>query len=198
MRPDPGRPMNISALAKDFFELIDARLGPFDRPFQFHVFPFDAGGSLNFITKAVECDVPFVTYVSWDLFGHERQKRGTVGRYELMAVCDDARWCADVLTKVGRLGLIELLEPGDTFDIGAWVGADVLLQGIIFEEALSTELRYSDGAERCGLLLCIGVTRPELEYARTRGVPMLVERLQRAGIYPRTVGTGRKSVDLTS
>jgi hypothetical protein len=184
--------MSLSLLAKEFFRVIDERVGPFDRPFQFRVFPFDAGGALNFLTVGVERGERFVTYVTWDLFGHEQQKRGSFGRYELLATCDDDQWCVDVLTKIGRLSLQALLEPGDTLDIGQWVDAGAPIQGVIFEEAFRAELL----GEHCGLLRCIGVTRPELEFAVKRGTPALIERLQRAHIYPQIITHRKKSIEL--
>ena len=186
--------MSISLLSKEFFRVIDERVGPFDRPFQFRVFPFDAGGALNFLTVGVGRGEPFVIYVTWDLFGHEEQKRGSFGRYELLAICDDEQWCFDVLTKIGRLGLQEIFEPGDTLDIGTWVSAETPIQGVVFEDAFSTELKH----EHCGLLRCIGVTRPELEFAMRHGVPALVERLKRADIYPCTAIHRRESIELAA
>jgi hypothetical protein len=187
--------MRVTQLSKKFFHLIEQRVGPFDRPFQFRPFPFDAGGALNFLTVGVGRNEPFVTYVSWDLFGHEKQKRCSLGRYELLAGCDEEKWCLDVLTNIARQGLTEIFEPGDTMDIAQWVGPDAMLQGVVFEEALRTELRQLFRHERCGLLRCIGVTRPELEFARKHGTPALIEWLQHAGIYPRTIVHGRKTVD---
>jgi hypothetical protein len=186
--------MNISELSKEFFRVIDERIGPFDRPFQFRAFPFDAGGALNFLTVSVKQHEPFVTNVSWDLFGHEQQKRGSFGRYELLATCNDEQWCSDVLTNIGRLGFREIFEPGDTLDIGPLVGAEVPIQGVIFENAFSTQVEQ----ERCGLLRCIGITRPELEFAMRHGVPALVGHLKRADVYPLTAIHRRESVELAA
>jgi hypothetical protein len=184
--------VSISALSKEFLHIIEKSIGPFDRPFRFHVFPFSAGGDLNFLT--VGQGGPFATYISWDLFGHEEQKRGSLGRYELLAVCDDERWCLDILTKVGRQTLHELFEPGDTFDIGPWVTAGSSIQGVLFDEALRLELQ----GETCGLLRCVGITRSELEFATRRGVPALVECLIRAAVYPRTSIHRNGTVELTA
>lgn len=133
--------MSVTQLSKTFFKLIEQRVGPFDRPFQFRVFPFDAGGAVNFMTVGAGQNRPFITYVSWDLFGHEKQKRGSLGRYELLAVCDDEEWCLEVLTKIARQSLTEVFEPGDTLDLAQWVKPDAMLQGVVFEEAFSTKLR---------------------------------------------------------
>jgi hypothetical protein len=184
--------MSFSLLSKEFFRAIEEQVGAFDRPFHFRVFPFDAGGDLNFLTVGAGRSEPFVTYISWDLFGQEQQSRGDLGRYELLATCDDKQWCSDVLTKIGRLGLQELFEPGDTIDIAQWVSPDAPIRGIVFENAFSAELL----GEHCGLLRCIGVTRPELEFARRQGTPALLERLKRALIYPRTMIHRKESVDL--
>jgi hypothetical protein len=184
--------MSVCLLSKEFFRVIDERLGSFDRPFQFRVFPFDAGGALNLLTVGAGRSEPFVTYVTWDLFGQAQQKRGSFGRYELLATCDDEQWCSDVLTKIGRLSLQELFEPGDTLDIGQWVDAGAPIQGVLFEEAFRAELL----GEHCGLLRCIGVTRPELVFAMKRGTPALTERLERAHIYPHTMVHRTESIEL--
>jgi Suppressor of fused protein (SUFU) len=186
--------MSVALLSKEFFRVMDERVGPFDRPFQFRVFPFDAGGALNLLTVGAGRGEPLVTYVSWDLLGHEQQKRGSFGRYELLATCDDEQWCSDVLTKIGRLGLEELFEPGDTLDIGQWVSVDAPIQGVVFEEAFCAELQ----GERCGLLRCIGVTRAELEFAMRHSTPALVERLERAHVYPHTMVHRKESVELAA
>jgi len=184
--------MNIPELAKTFFQSLDEEIGPFDRPLQFHPFPFDAGGSLNFLSIGAG-KRPFVTYVSWDLFGHPDQRRGDLGRYELITTCDSEDWCLGAVTNIGKQSLQELFSPGDTLDIGAWVGRENALQGVVFEEVFKTKI----GNVQCGLLGCIGITRPELEFAIKEGASSLIERLKRNGIYPHTV-SGRKTVNLSA
>jgi len=188
--------MSISNLSKKFFRLLDEKIGPFDRPFQLRPFPFDVGGSLNFLKISGKNGKGFTTFVSWDLFGHEKQKRGKFGRYELLTDCDDENWCVEVLTQIGRQGLNEIIESGDTFDIGPLVKSDAPIQGVIFEEVLRAKLRRWILSEPCGLLRCIGVTRPELEFAKKHGVPALVEKLKQSGIYPRTISRRKDSVAL--
>jgi hypothetical protein len=187
--------MEVSDLAKAFFDVLDKAVGPFDRPMRFHIFPFGAGGAVNFLTVgAGRCKS--VKYVTWDLLGDEGQKHGRLGRYEILTQCDDNAWCLNVITNLGRLGLSEKLEPGETVDIGAWVDPKDSLQGVALEEALSVVLGEGRHRENCGLLRCIGITRPELEFARQYGVEALFRHLRRADIYPRTI-TKRRSVDLS-
>jgi len=66
--------MELSELAESFFHALEERIGPFDRPINFHVYPFDAGGGINLLTVGAGRR-EFVTYVTWDLFGHQQQKR---------------------------------------------------------------------------------------------------------------------------
>jgi hypothetical protein len=91
-------------------------------------------------------------------------------------------------------GLEELFEPGDTLDIGQWVSADAPIQGVVFEDAFCAELQ----GEHCGLLRCIGVTRPELEFAMKHGTPALIARLDRAHVYPHTMIHRRESIELAT
>ena len=189
---DSLRGVNLPDLAEKFFKSIDKRVGPFDRPFQFRPFPFEAGGSLNFLT--VGAGRALVTYVSWDLLGQQRQKRGKMGRYELLATCDSERWCWDVLTNIGRQTLLEVFEPEDSMEISQW-GSAFGLSGVVFEEAFSARIRVGWQREPCGLLRCIGITQAELEFTQKRGAKALMERLKRAGIYPNTL-VHRPSVNL--
>jgi len=184
--------MSISTVASGFLQIVEEHFGAIDRPIEFRVFPFDAGGAVNLLT--IGRGRPFVTYVSWDLLGQEHQQHGSLGRYELLAVCDDTEWCLNILTNIGRQGLQEVFEPGDTFDIGPWVASDAPLQGVVFDEALRVVVQQ----ESCGLLRCIGVTRPEMEFAMRHGTPALVERLKDAGIYPRTVVGRRESIEMAA
>jgi len=176
---------DIPKLARNFFNILNEKVGPFDRPIQFRIFPFDAGGDINLLTVG-NAARHYVTYVTWDLFGHPEQKRGRLGRYELVASCDDPEWCRVALTHVGRLGLNELLESGCIVGIKDCFGAEPAIQGILLEEALSVKLRVGGEIEPCGLLRCIGITRPEMEFAMRGSAADLIQRLKLAKIYPNT------------
>ena len=75
-----------------------------------------------------------------------------------------------------------------------WVSADAPIQGVVFEQAFSAELM----GERSGLLRCIGVTRPELEFAMRHRTPALVERLEHSHVYPRTMIHRKESIELAA
>lgn len=177
--------MSLSHLADAFFNRIDRDIGPFDRPIYFHPFPFNAGGNLNFLTVGRESR-KFVTYVSWDLFGHPEQKHGSFGRYELLAICNNEDWCLNILTNIGRMTLQVVFEPGDTLDIGPWVQPGEQIQGVVFEEGLRMELFSDNKMEQCGLMQIIGITRSELNFALNNGTRALIEDLKKRDEYPRT------------
>jgi len=188
--------MNLQKLAKSFFEEIDNEIGPFDRPFRFRPFPFDSGGALNFMTVGAGRE-PLVTYVSWDLLGNEKQKRGKLGRFELLTICDNEDWCIDILTNIGRQTLVEIFDSGDTMDVSPWMKRySSELTGILFEESFSTDIRIGFWKHKCSLLRCIGITSQELEFSRKNGSQILVEKLKLSGVYPKTI-LGRKSVNLS-
>ena len=186
--------MNVPKLAKAFLRVIEEQVGPFDRPIEHRVFPFDAGGALSFLTVGKGRE-RVVRFVSWDLFGHPEQKRGALGRYEFVTDCDDEEWCLGIVTKIARQSLLAVFDPGDTLDIGPWVGVEAPLQGVVFEEMFRTRLRVMFRRETCGLLRCIGVTRPELEFAMEHGVGALLDHLRAAQIYPHTI-VQRESINL--
>jgi Suppressor of fused protein (SUFU) len=71
---------------------------------------------------------------------------------------------------------------GHTMDIGPWVEPNAAIQGIVFEKVYTAEI---DG-EDYSVLRCIGVTRPEMEFAQEYGAPALFDRLREVGIYPHT------------
>jgi len=187
--------MKLPDLARAFFKVIDEKIGPVDRPIQFRPFPFESGGALNFLTIGSKHE-SFVTYVSWDLLGQANQKRGSLGRYELLAVCDDEKWCLNILTKIGKQGLQTVFNPGETLDVAPWTDSAATIQGVVFETALATQLGRGLEREACGVLRCIGITRPELEFATKEGATTLIKRLKRAGVYPRTM-CRRASIDLS-
>jgi hypothetical protein len=87
------------------------------------------------------------------------------------------------------LRLFPVFGHGHTLDIGVWVKPNDPIQGILLEKACTTQI---DG-ERFGILRCIGITRPEMEYARLNGSARLLNHLKKKDVYPDTT-LNRKSV----
>jgi hypothetical protein len=149
---------------------------------------FDAGGPLSFCTFEKRLN-DAITYVSCELAVRSEQRPGEFGRYELLATSNDEAWVRSVLSDLGRESFDCTFGDGHTMDIGAWVSPAASIQGVVFELASTAVI---DGTPY-GVLRCVGVTRPELDLARKKGVAKLASALEKAGIYPRTL-TERASV----
>jgi hypothetical protein len=169
---------------RDLFTPLEATLGPISDGALTPIVGFDAGGPLSFCVFEREL-AGARTYVSCELAARTEQTPSEFGRYELLATSDDEDWVTATLSDIGRESFDVQFGDGHTLDIGAWVPTDAAVQGIVFEAASSSQI---DGVHY-DVLRCIGVTRPELEYARGVGVPDLLNALRTAGIYPRTITT---------
>jgi hypothetical protein len=174
---------------QELFASVEEAIGPIDRDTIVAIVGFDLGGPLNFCTIGRAAGGPFVTYVSCELAVRDGQLPGELGRYELLASCDDEKWVRSILSDIGRMSFDAAFGPGHTLDIGPWVEPSDAIQGVVFEKAATAKI---DGTPY-GILRCIGVTRPELVFAQRSGVPKLLRRLAAAGMYPHTA-VSRKSV----
>ena len=180
--------MNHRRFYGQLFAALEKTHGPLDDQTLVPIVGFDAGGPLSFSTFRKRIDGA-ITYVSCELAIRAEQKPSEFGRYELLATSNDELWVRSVLSDVGRESFDCRFGDGHTLDIGAWVSPDDPIQAIVLEMA-STAL-IDDNPY--GVLRCVGVTRRELAFARTQGVPKLLRALGREGVYPRTV-TERVSV----
>ncbi len=167
---------------EQFFASLEQQIGRIDTHTIVSMVGFDMGGPLNFCTIGALNESEYTTYVSCELAVCAEQKPGEHGRYELLITCDDERWGRSILSEIGRMSLEVAFGDGHTLDIGAWVEENDSLQGIIFEEALVSEI----GGEGYSILRCIGITREEMEYALEHGSDALIARLQNVGVYPHT------------
>lgn len=142
---------------------------------------FDCGGPVTLCAVGYGRE-EYVTYVTCELAVRAEQQPADCGRYEAMMSCDDEDWARNILTKIGQMSLEGVFAHGHTVDISPIVAADFPLQGLIVEEFA----RVTIDGNGYGLLRFHGVTRPELDFAMEHGADELLERLRRAGIYPRT------------
>ena len=181
--------MDYQRFYSQLFAPLEASLGPIDRDTIVALIGFDAGGPLNFCTIAAERADRFITYVSCELAVRPEQQPSEFGRYELLATCNDERWVRSILTKIGRMSTDVAFGHHHTLDVGGCVQPGDVIQGVVFEEVYETEI---DGVNY-GVLRCLGITRPEMEYAQEHGPSNLLSLLKRSQVYPCTNVT-RKSV----
>jgi len=182
--------MDYKRFYKQLFQPIEERIGHVDEASIMALIGFDCGGPVTLCTVGRRRE-PFVTYVTCELAGRDEQQPAEFGRYEVMMTCDDEKWAHEMLTKIGQMSLESVFEHGHTADIGQVAGPDFPLQGLIAEEFARVKI----DERGYGILRFHGVTRAELEFAMESGTDALLERLRRAGVYPKTSIHRRASVE---
>ena len=135
-----------------------------------------------------------VASVTAELIGRDDQKPTCLGNYELM-ICEkgEASWGPSIISRLAHCTRNTPLEPGETMDIGPAAPRGSTIVALLFSEYA----RFDLFDRRCGLLLCIGLTKDELSACR-RGLAHEVEAaLKVVGIYPFTESY-RLSVSVTA
>ncbi|HEY2787524.1 MAG TPA: suppressor of fused domain protein [Fimbriiglobus sp.] len=183
---------------KQFYETLYAPLaasiGPIDKNTIVAIIGFDAGGPLNFCTIGVDSGSKIITYVSCELAVREEQVPAKQGgyRYEFLSSCNDEKWVRKVLTNLGRMSMDVGFDHGHTVDIGPVVNKSGVksmlagkprIQGVLFQRECTAEF---EGVQY-GVMRCVGITRPEVEYALSAGSAKLVARLKEASVWPNTL-----------
>jgi hypothetical protein len=124
-----------------------------------------------------------IAYVTAELIGRDNQPTNELGNYEIMICLPndfDAEVAGGILTPLAFYTLEQLLNPGDTSDLGEIVeGSEIT--ALLF----SDYGRFTVFKRDCGLLLCIGITQREMKYA-SKHPGTLEEKLREAGVYPVT------------
>lgn len=182
--------MDYNRFYKQLFRPIEERVGHVDEASIMAIIGFDCGGPVTLCTVGYGRE-QFVTYITCELSVRDEQQPAEFGRYEVMMTCNDEAWARKILTKIGQMSLDGVFEHGHTVDIGQIVGPDCPLQGLVVEEFA----RVTVDGRGYGILRFHGVTRSELEFAMESGTDELLERLGRAGIYPRTSIHRRESIE---
>ena len=180
--------MDLRRFYAELFAPLEPTIGPLDPDTIVAIVGFDAGGPLNFCTIG-RGKSRFTTYISCELAVRAEQQPAEFGRYELLTTCDDEDWVWSIVTDIGRMSLEAAFDDGHTLDIRPWVEPDDLIQGAVFEKLFESKI---DG-EAYGVLRVLGVTRPEMDFARAHGASSLLKRLIDAGEYPNTTAA-RSSV----
>jgi len=175
--------MDYQSFYRQLFAPLESELGPIDRDTIVAMMGFDGGGPLSFCTFGAESGNPLMTYVSCELAVRSEQQPSDFGRYELLSTCDDEQWVRSTLSDIGRMSFDTTFGHGHTLDVGPCVAADDPIQGVVFEKVCSVEIEN----EQFGILRCIGISRPELDFARLHGCQALFDRLSEADIYPHTI-----------
>jgi hypothetical protein len=94
----------------------------------------------------------------------------------------EREWAQHILFELSHATLEEVFDVGHTLDITAWVEDTRAIKGLLITQLIS--FRFSE--QPFGALLCIGVTRAELDYALEHGSRKLIGLLESESSFPCT------------
>jgi len=162
-----------------FVHVLEHELGPKEDA----IVGFEFGGPPDVLLFRNAPGVRGIFYVTSDLLFFERQPRNSYGRYEV-AIClpTESKWAEHILYKLSQATVEEVFDAGHTADITAWVDGECTIKGLLFAKLVS----FDYGGQPFGALLCVGVTRTELDYALKHGSDDLLGRLKAARAFPVT------------
>jgi Suppressor of fused protein (SUFU) len=132
--------------------------------------------------------IPGATYVTAEMTGEDvGQRRSTLGNYELM-ICTQQELpkAADLVSKLARYTCDATLEPEHTMDVPDYFG-DSTIRALLFTHPRDEPVRFEFLDQSYGLLLCIGITAPELAFARSVGANELLRLLNEHRVFPYTI-----------
>jgi hypothetical protein len=164
---------------------LEAVLGKADGSVFHSPVPFFLGGNADVLR--FPNFVPGMTYVTSELTGDESEQiPSSLGIYELM-ICGrtDLDRGANLIAQLAGYTCEAILEPGQTMDIENYFG-DKTIRALLFANPREGGLSFDCAGQKCGLLLCLGITADELSFAREFGNAKLLAELQRANVFPYT------------
>jgi hypothetical protein len=180
--PDPIA-IDYRKLYSAFVPVLERELGNKDKAVIHATIGFEFGGPPDLLLFRNPPGIRGTFYVTNDLLFFARQPKNSLGRYEV-AIClpKESDWAQQVLFKLSQATVEEVFDVGHTADITAWVSSACPIKGLLFTKLVSFEF---DG-QPFGALLCIGITRTEIDYAMAHGSEELLTRLKTAGVFPIT------------
>lgn len=162
-------------------------LGPSSDRVRHSLIPFallpELGGAADILY--FENHIPGTAVVTAELMGCEDQIRNELGMYELL-IChrgkEEVDWGADLISRLAAYTLEAELNPGETMDLGPIAPTDSKIVALLFVEYARVEVLN----QACGLLLCLGITKEELQACRTGRTDELLVKLKEADVFPYT------------
>jgi hypothetical protein len=166
-----------------FVSILERRLGPKEDAVIHAIIGFEFGGPPDVLLFKHIRDISGTFYVTSDLLFSEHQPKNSLGRYEV-AIClpEERQWAEHILFKLSQATLVETFDVGHTVDITAWVEDGCVIKGLLLTKLVS--FRFS--GQQFGALLCIGITRAELDYALEYGSQKLLSLLESEMKFPCT------------
>ncbi len=169
----------------DWQEVWDARAGALAQVLGsghdnvFHApHPFQLGGQAD--VMAFFHHLPGAVYVTAELTG---KPKACYADYELM-IChrspDD--WGPNIISRLAPYTQEAYISAGETMDIDNATPPDSRIKAFIFD----TYSAFTMFGQKLDLRLCLGITKPELQFKMQHGPDQLLALLRRHGVYPFT------------
>jgi len=123
-----------------------------------------------------------IAYVTGDLIGL-KQKNSDAGNYEFV-ICQktEQEWGPNLISNLSYYTLESSINSGETMSIGTYAMSENTIKAIVFNKYASFKI----GLKKYGLMLVLGITEDELEWAKKNSGEKLIERLKEKNIYPIT------------
>ena len=148
-------------------------------PVPFHL-GYDMGGRAD--VYLYKNHVNGIVYITGDLIG-EKQKSSDAGNYELMIAQEtENEWGPSLIGNLSYYTLDASINSGETMGIGVYALPENTVKAVIFDKYSTFRI----GFKKYGLMLLIGITEDELEWAKRNGGVKLLEKLKEKNIYPIT------------
>ena len=140
--------------------------------------PFELGGQAD--VMAFFHHVPGAVYVTAELSG---KTKACYADYELM-IChrspDD--WGPNIISRLAPYTQQAYIAAGETMDIDTATPLDSRIKAFIFD----TYSAFTLFGQKFDLRLCLGITKPELQFKMQHGADRLLILLKHHGAYPFT------------
>ncbi|MDG3005359.1 suppressor of fused domain protein [Paludisphaera mucosa] len=165
----------------DRIAALEGILGKSDENVGHAMIPFHLGGAADVVYFRTH--LPGVVAVTCELVGCDEQIASRFGSYELM-IChrDDVAWGPNIISRLARYTTEVELNPGETMDIGSAVPDGSTIAAFLFCDYARFKVRECEA----GLLLCLGITKDEVQACRTGRREAVESALKSAGVFPFT------------
>jgi hypothetical protein len=140
--------------------------------------PFSLGGNAE--VMAFDHHLNGTVYVTAELTGKPGE---SYADYELM-ICHRTReeWGADVISRLAPYTQEAYIDAGESMDIDQATPPTSRIKAFLFD----TYGNFTLFGRTNELRLCIGITKPELEFKLEHGSDKLMALLKKHGVYPYT------------
>jgi Suppressor of fused protein (SUFU) len=163
---------------------LEAILGKPDGMVYHAVIPFSLGGEADVVAfPSYRNGIAFVTA---ELTGEDvGQIQNELGNYELMICAKEKNnWAPRFISKLSRYTCEAELKVGDTMDTPLFKDSKIEAMLFCSPDEPADHFEFMDTT--FGLLLCIGITKEELNFARACGSSVLLQTLKDARVFPFT------------